>query len=432
MKHLCSLPVFNVMAALCFLPAFLHTAFLYADKTADALLEEQARKGFAWFCKYREETTGLILDRGPNSLEADNRTTLSSIAACGYHLSFLPQAVRLGWVEKEEARRQTRTLLTFVWEHFEHDRGFFCRFYELRSGKPVPEGEFHVLDTAVFLNGAIVAAVYFGGEINNLADQLLDRVEWTTVVMPTSDNRPVLATMIKDGKARDPMDERSSGALMAYMLAIGSKTHSIDPELWYNTRCLSGRVGRFDVLNPRTPLFFSHCSLAWQDLTDFQDRDGIDWEEKAKTAAQANREYCRLLGGKFQTYHIANGGWWGITSGDAPGGHVEQCLDETVDGTVWPLGALATVTWIPETVRADIVAWNKSASWKKVNGPYGLSPFNQDQEWIGSDLIAVDVGRFLLSWANWKEKTIKDLWRKHPVAQNAEKRLHFEKRRPVK
>ena len=60
---------------------------------------------------------------------------------------------------------------------------------------------------------------------------------------------------------------------------------------------------------------------------------------------------------------------------------------------------------------------------------HGLAPFNLDRDWVGNDLLAIDLGSFALALANLRNRTVWDLWMRHPVATAALDRLGYSNRR---
>jgi hypothetical protein len=222
------------------------------------------------------------------------------------------------------------------------------------------------------------------------------------------------------------MDVRSSEMAMAYFLAVGSRSHPIDPQCWYNTSVVSGDIEGHKVLNPHLPLFTSYYGLGWHGLKGLADKDGVNLDANAREAALANRAFCRALSQSSLTYKEQFGGWWGISAGDSPSGYVApQLIPGDAAGTVWSTSALAAVPWALDEIRADLDNWRKSSLWQLVCGTYGLAPFNLDAEWIGSDIIGIDVGSFYLNLANQRNGTVQQLWMKHPVAKAALERLEY-------
>jgi hypothetical protein len=399
-----------------------------AHVDANAILDELARNAFLWFEDHRNAKSGLILDRGRNSPGNVQSGNASSIASVGYYLSMLPEAQRAGQIDKAKAEERALTILSLATSTMQHHHGMFHHFVDIESGQPVDGNEVSCLDSAIFFNGCMVAAEAYGGRIAELANTLVDRADWTqfTVKHPQT-GKDVLSL---GWKARTgllgPMDVRSSEIAMAYFLAIGSRSHPVDAQCWYNTSVVFGEVGGRKVLNARLPLFTSYYGLGWHALKGLVDKDGVNLDANAREAALANREFCRALGQSSATYREEYGEWWGISAGDSPAGYVApQLIPGDANGTVWPTAAIAAVPWAPDEIRTDVGVWRSSPLWQYVCGMYGLAPFNVDAGWMGADVIGIDLGSFYINWANHRNETVQQLWMKHPVAKAALERLEY-------
>ena len=399
-----------------------------AQVHAKSVINELTKKAWLWFDANRDPDTGLVLDRAPNAVTVENRPRLCSIASVGYYLSMLPEGVRTGLITREEAAHRSATVMRFSLEELEHHHGLLYHFVDASNGKTSPGSEASALDSAIFLNGCMVAAQAFKGEVASLADQLLDRVEWTQFIVkdPRSEKSMLAFGWSQDKGLLSPMDVRSSELAMPYFLAVGSRTHPIDPQLWYNTKVVLGEVAGQEILNPGHALFTSYYGLGWHDLRGRKDREGVDLEENARLAALANRAFCRQLSEEYDAYSLANGGWWGISAGDSPSGYIAPGpVSGRVEGTVWPTTSLAAITWIPEVIEEDVALWRKSPLWDTISGPYGLAPTNPGRCWVGKDLIGIDLGSMYINVANHKNSTVRDLWMQHPIAIAALDRLEY-------
>lgn len=397
----------------------------------DQLLEELARRGVRWFLASRNEKTGLVLDRRRNNLLPDSRT-LGTIAGVGYYLSLLPFAVETGQIEKAEAIAQSEHVLSFLLENMEHHHGLYHHFHDVTTGQPV-ESEISLLDSGILMDGCMVAGMAFGGRVRELADQILDRADWTKFLTKhprTGQSLLALGWSPKEGLLH-PIDVRSSESAQVCFVAVGSKTHPVDPEVWYNTDVVKGTKYSYTVLNPTHPLFTSYYGLAWHPLEGIRDRDNVQLEANAREMALMNRAFCRAEASRYLTYRDTLGGFWGISAGDAPGGKyvAPGPIVGDADGVVWPLASLAAVKWIPQELRSDLRDWRQSPVYRIAVGPFGISPFkvHQDEHWVGPDLLAIDVGAFCLNYANTKDNMIRNLWMQHPIAQAAYKRLELKK-----
>jgi hypothetical protein len=211
---------------------------------------------------------------------------------------------------------------------------------------------------------------------------------------------------------------------MAYLLAVGSK-NAIDPQCWYNTTIDRRAVGGFKTLNARHPLFTAVFGMNWHALQGRVDRDRVDLFENARQASLLNRAFCRAAGKAEPTYSLDEGGWHGISAGDSPTGYrAPGPVPGDAEGVVWPTAAIASLPWITEEIRQDLTRWRNSRAWVLASGPYGLSPFRLGENlWVGSDLIGIDLGSMAASLANYRNRTIWNLWMRHAVAKVAYHRL---------
>lgn len=418
----------------------------------EALLDDLGQRAFAYFRDHRHPETGLVRDRAGNFEGRGTRDArMAAIAATGYYLSILPEAVRLHWMPRDQAEREAVRVLRSA-ERLEHRHGLFYQFIDWETGERWQGSVVSVLDSAIFLNGVMVAAEAFPS-VTEDANRLLDRVDWREF-LTEKDGKSLLALgwspeqsllghrdvqpdeaavvhSLTAGSRTHLLDVRTSEAAMAYFLAIGSRTHPIDPQCWYNTAVSAREVAGYRVLHGELPLFVSTIGLGWADLRGLQDKDGVDLHDNATRAALANRAFCRQVAARrHTTYCECAGGWWGISAGDSAGGYVASGpIYGDANGDVWPMVALATAPWIPREIEGDLGRWRTGRTWPRVLGEYGLAPFNLDTGWIGEDLIGIDLGGGIVSLANARNRTIWDLWMRHPVAQSALRKLQLTAKR---
>jgi hypothetical protein len=398
-------------------------------RQAAELLDALADRALLWFEAYRNPRSGLVPDRAPNWRQVgglgDARKIPCSIASMGYYLSILPDAVQMGRLTEPQARERALTAMEFLASHADHHAGFLHHFLDMETGKPMGSAEVSVLDSAILFNGCMVSSVYFRGDVAEAADRLLDRVDWGALLAPTTGARPQLLAMAWEPRrgVYGPMDVRSSEFAMACFLAIGSPAQGLDTKVWTNTAVKKGTVEGQTLLNPTHGLFTSYFGLGWHMLEGRRDPDGVDLWANARASALANRARCRAA--RDETYQQEWGCWWGISAGDSPTGYIAPGLvGGGAGGTVWPTAALAALPWAPQEIEQDVVAWSHSPLWDYVLGPYGLSPFNIQKRWIGTDLIGIDLGSFYLGVANHRRGTVWNLWKQHPIAQRALARIY--------
>jgi hypothetical protein len=223
---------------------------------------------------------------------------------------------------------------------------------------------------------------------------------------------------------------------MPCLLACGAEEDGIDTWCWRNMDIAVDfkPIGDWvppnsvrGMLNAHHGLFTSYYGLVWSDLSGLHDPDGVDLWANARRAALFNRDVCRLVwAGRSKTYSVDNGGWWGLSAGDSPAGYVvpDPCHGDP-DGTVWPTAALGAFPWAADELSADVGHWKRSTWWDRCRGKYGLSPFSVDKDWVGPELISIDIGSFAANWWNWRDGKIRRHWMSHPVSKRGIERLEF-------
>lgn len=394
--------------------------------------EQLAIAAFDWFETYRDARSGLVPDRAPNRVVSGSlppRELCCSIASVGYYLSLLPDAVSRKRLAEGDARSRALQVLTFLEKRADHRHGLLFHFIDLKSGQRYFECEYSALDTAILLNGCMVVSAHFRHEVAEVADRLIDRVDWSQYLLPGSDGKPATLSMgWKPGTGLlSSMDIRSSEFAMPYLLAIGAAERPIAPELWSGLRVDRGPAGNGGgvLLNPSHGLFTAYYGLGWHSQ-EFCSATGMsDLWHNAGNSTRANRTFCAAE--QSVTYSNENGSWWGISAGDSPDGYFAPGLVAgSGKGTVWPTTAVAALPWDETQIRNDLKVWRSSRVWKKVAGPYGIAPFNLERDWVGEDLIGIDVGSLAVNVVNQTNQSVWKAWQQHAVARRAMARIAAE------
>lgn len=401
-----------------------------------------ADSAWSWFVVNTHPVTGLTLDRAANGSRGKQRN-VASLGGTGFYLGLLPVAVERGRLgEKVGAQRAERTM-RFALNSIDHVDGIMLHFVDWKTGRRAGKSEYSLLDTAIFLHGCIIAAQRFGGTVAALADELLDRVRWENLkISDFRTGKSVLAYGFDGGTRqllRAGANARSSENLMPCVLACGSRGHTVGPWCWENMSIVSDLPPRLQdwappaeahgLLNAHHSLFTSYYGLTWMNLAGLHDSDGVDLWANARRATIFNRAVCREFFSKsFTTYRPENGGWWGLSAGDSPDGYVvPDPLTGDHNGTVWPTAALGSFLWLSTELAEDFTSWKKSPWWTRVRGPYGLSPFSIDRNWVAPELLSIDLGSFAINWWNARKGLIHQLWGSHPVARKGLASLQFSK-----
>ena len=90
-------------------------------------------------------------------------------------------ATELGYLNRDEATKRVQATLTTLLTDWPRDvhTGFMVHFTN-RNFDPL--SEYSTIDTAELVLGALFAGNYFGGETLDLAQQLLQNVQWSDAI----------------------------------------------------------------------------------------------------------------------------------------------------------------------------------------------------------------------------------------------------------
>jgi hypothetical protein len=369
----------------------------------DRFLEDLSRRSFRYFWEQSDPETGITLDRTrtDGSPSSEHHRTVGSIAATGFGLTALCIAAERGWVPRRDARERARSTLRFFANHADHERGWFYHWMDVRTGERRWQSEISSIDTALLLAGMLTARRAFGddAEIVRLATRIYDRVdfEWMLAGHPT-----ILSHGWKpeSGFLRYRWDNYSEHSIL-YLLAVGSRTHPINPASWYAWRRESITYAGHTYVTGG-PLFIHQYSHAWVDFRGRREAwpPRVDYFENSVAATRAHRRFCMDLAKEFPGY---SQDVWGITASDSVKGYVAwggPPRDPAIDGTVVPCAAAGSLMFTPD-ISVPALRTMRDRYGERVYGRYGFADaFNPNTEWVNPDVIGIDLGITVLSAEN--------------------------------
>ncbi|MFA6801709.1 MAG: hypothetical protein WCR19_06335, partial [Acholeplasmataceae bacterium] len=141
-----------------------------------ANLESLQKKIFDYFQTFTnldEKSNGFGL-----SVDHTEKLEVASIASTGFYLSSLVIGVNQKFITFDQAFDQAKLTLNTLLNHVDKDHGFFYHFYDIKNGKRYKKNEVSTIDTALCLCGVITVASFFKGDIEILANHILDEVNW--------------------------------------------------------------------------------------------------------------------------------------------------------------------------------------------------------------------------------------------------------------
>lgn len=366
---------------------------------------------------------------------------MASIAATGFALSAWVIACERGLLPRERALDITRRTLRTLLHHASHHRGFFAHFLHMDTAQRRGTCEYSTIDTALCLNGVITAAAYFqDSAIQQMAQALLERVDWRFIVFETEGQARfhMAYNPDRDGDYVTGQPgfisqwDMAAEQKMMYLQAANHVDPALARRLYQGFRRDTGTFeGQSIIINPGGTLFAYQFSEAWLDTAAYRDPDGVDWFNNTRLATLANRQFCIDHAREFKTYHANS---WGCSAGDSPWGYdvsgaPPALVEPTPNGTVSIYGAVSALPFTPDLTleMIDYLYREHPQTW----GRYGFfDAYNLavDPAWYSSALYGIDKGCSMIMVENYLSELIWNTYTSSPYIQTALDILGFQKR----
>ncbi len=401
-----------------------------------ALLQEEIRRSILFFLKHTNTNhaspgTGLVAD-------SSRKPGIASIAAVGFGLTAWVIASERGYLGNSEAKELTRSTLRTLLERASHFRGFFAHFLAMDSAQRHRKCEYSTIDTALCLNGVITAAAYYqDSEIQELAEALLERVDWQYFVFERGE-RTLFRMAYNPDEGGDYVNgepgfiyqwDMAAEQKMMYLQAAGQLEPELARRLYAGFEREKGNYAGHEVLfNPGGNLFAYQFSEAWLDTRRCLDPDGIDWFHNTRQATLANRCFCLDQASHYRTYHENS---WGLSAGDSPWGYdvsgAPPCRGAPQhNGTVSIFSALAALPFTPEESQAMLcyLYQEHPHTWGEY-GFYDAYNLAVSPAWYSRTIYGINKGCSLILLENALSGLVWDIYTNSATIQKALAILRF-------
>ncbi|MCB9460586.1 MAG: hypothetical protein H6670_13115 [Anaerolineaceae bacterium] len=375
------------------------------------------------------------------TVDSTKKPEIASIAATGFALSAWVIACERGLIPRQNALEITRGTLNTLLYNVSHHRGFFAHFLYMNTGQRRNKCEYSTIDTALCLNGVITAAAYFDdARIQELAQAILERVDWNFIVFET-DGQTRFRMAYNPDRQGDYVDgdpgfisqwDMAAEQKMMYLQAANHIAPDTARKLYAGFRRDAATVdGQKVIISPGGPLFIYQFTEAWLDAAHYLDPDGIDWFNNTRLLTLANREFCLQHADEFATYGENS---WGISAGDSPWGYdvsgaTPSLIEPKPNGTVSIYGAVSSLPFVPELALQMIEHLHNDhpQTWGKY-GFYDAYNLSVNPPWYSQAIYGIDKGCSMLMIENYVSGLIWNTYTNSPYIQNALDILGFQKR----
>lgn len=364
-------------------------------------LEKIERDTFQYFIRLSDKRTGLTRD-------SSRPGSPSSIATTGFALAAYAIGASRGWIPTDYAYGRIFITLKMLKTEAANKEGVFYHFLDQRTAKRIWTSEASSIDTALVIAGALLAAQYYPGtEVEKLAHELYERVNWKWMMNGSSF---ICMGWTPESHFLPYYWDSYSEHMLLQALAIGSPTFPVPAKAWEAWLRPHGEYnGHKVVYSSPGSLFtyqFSHAYIDFRRLDD----GGIDYFENSREATLANRDFSMSFSGKFKTYSENS---WGLSASVGPGGYKAyggKPGGGIHDGTIAPYAALSSIVFTPEK-STEAARFFYESYQKDLYGNFGFKDaFNLDKDWWANEYLGIDQGITLLMLENYLHGEI--VWKK--------------------
>ncbi len=401
-------------------------------------LKEIQRRAFQYFqdfSNFNKEENGYGL-----TPDHSKKQGIASIAATGFMLSSLVIGVEQGYIPREKAYEQAIGTLKTLYTNVSHYNGFFAHYVNVKTGIRHKLSEYSTIDTAIALCGVITIDSYFNqSELSEIAKNILDRVNWQDFIHQKKGKKLLYMAYNPDKEGAYARGQSGyihqwdmfAEQLMMYVIIGGSKYSEHAKELYEGFDRVFGTYEDLSFIHsPGNALFIYQFPLAWFDLKNIVDADGISWFDNAALATRAHQK-CSI--NYQETFKTMNQYYFGFTASDTPEGYrvygalpnVENKINS--DGTIAPFGIIGSLPLTPDIVLPAIARLNEI---KGLWGKYGYyDAFNLEniKPWISKRYYSLDKGLELLMVNAYLSQDVYHSFMNHPIIVKGMEALQWEK-----
>lgn len=401
------------------------------------MIEKEIKGCFDYFWN---ESNGFNKNSLGYGLTLDKTTSkISSLASVGFALTAYMIGVENKYITFDEGYERVLGTLKTI-SRIKHNDGLLPHFVNQETGENY-HSEYSTIDTAICLMGSLTASNYFLGETKQIAEMLIERVNWEAFFIKKDDKLQIIMAYSdyywqdNHGYCHASWDQYAE-QLMIYILYASKKkaNKTISQALFQGfTRNSDEYNGEQIIHCYANPLFihqFTHCFFNFE---DYLDMNGFDWFNNSRKATLANRDYC-LKQTWSKTYSACS---WGLTAfqgekeykvyGAPPFGFKDNPYQQELDGSVAPYAALSSIVFTPKE-SLDALAYFNSI--KGLNKKYGLTDcYNFEKEpFISSCYVGIDKGPTIIMLDNYLNQTTWKYFMNSEYVKRAVDNLGFTKK----
>ncbi|MFC4096125.1 glucoamylase family protein [Euzebyella saccharophila] len=394
------------------------TSATNADITNEQLLDSVQRQTFDYFWGGAEPVSGLARERiHMDNIYPAHDKDIITIGGSGFGLMAILVGIERGFITREQALERYEKAIDFLakadrfhgaWPHWLTPDGKMTPFSQKDNGGDLVE-------TAFLVQGMLTVKEYFknGSErekkLAQKIQKLWEEVEWDWY---TKGGENVLYwhwSPEYEWEMNFPVGGYNE-ALIMYILAAASQTHSISKEVYEEGWALGGEIAKDTVyygleteLNhyehdkaPVGPMFWAHYSYLGLDPNGLTDQYADYWKLNVNHTLIQYRHAVENPG-NFEGY---GENLWGLTSSYSIKGYAGHRPDQDL-GVISPTAALSSMPYAPEESQQFLRhIYTEQDSLIGKYGPYDA--FSLEHDWYLPRYLAIDQGPIPVMIENYR------------------------------
>ena len=398
----------------------------------ELLLEFIQRQTFKYFWEFAHPNCGMACER--NSEEYRNVVTTGG---SGFGLMAMIVASERGWISFADLIDRINQILDFLF-HCETFYGAFAHWYNGNTGKALTFGKkddgADLVETSFLMMGLLTVRQYLQSKDEATYRRVIDKINalWLTVEWDRFTRGKNVLFWHWSPHHRRQLRLKIEGyneALVTYVLAASSPTHTIDAKVYHEGWARNGEMKNgksfYNTILPLGPdyggpLFFAQYSFLGLDPRNLEDRYANYWKQNL-AHTRINLAHC-INNPKNYRGHAAN--CWGLSACDS-GKRYKPFSPTRDNGTICPSAAISSLPYTPGASMATIKHFYFDMG-KKIWGAYGFADaFNKNRSWYAKSYLAVNQGPIVVMIENYRSGLIWDLFMSCPEVKDGLGKLGF-------
>ncbi|WP_010424673.1 glucoamylase family protein [Anaerophaga thermohalophila] len=402
----------------------------FPEITDDELLTRIQQQTFKYFWDFGHPVSGLARERNTSG------ETVTS-GGSGFGIMAIIVGIERGFITREEGIDRLHTIVDFL-ETADRFHGAWSHWLNGTTGEALPfsskDDGGDLVETSYMAAGLLTARQYLNAsdpDENVLIDKinaLWNAIEWDWY---TRGGQNVLYWHWSPNYNWE-MNMQIKGyneALITYIMAASSSTHSISADVYHQGWALDGGIVNgneyYGIPLPvgqqyGGPLFFAHYTFMGIDPRNLSDQYADYWEQN-RNHTLINRAHCIANPNNYVGY---SGECWGLTASDNHKGYSAHSPTNDL-GVITPTAAISSIPYTPEESMAAIRFFYYQLG-DRLWGEYGFyDAFNVTEEWTADSYLAIDQGPVIVMIENYRTGLIWNLLMSCPEVRAGLSKLGF-------